>query len=183
MMDNAGSEAKATSRCSVPVWAMESAVRSMVSPGVREGEQSQQSNHSVVFLTGISWHRKTSLSANDFHPNHPSLLDPQSYLLPFVLLFPLLSVQRPGTRCMVATPTASHVHFHSSSWERRTTPARQMDVQMDSSGAPQRQTTRKISNTLSVLRRLVRHRSRNVNMELTVKLGLWIQWADVTFIQ
>ncbi len=39
MTDSAGSEARAASRCSVPVWATESAVRSWVSTGRREEKQ------------------------------------------------------------------------------------------------------------------------------------------------
>lgn len=58
----------------------------------------------------------------------------------------------------------SHVHSHSSSWERPTTPAPQMDAQMGSCGALHPQTLRKTSSTLSVLRRMVRLRNRVVNL-------------------
>lgn len=57
---------------------------------------------------------------------------------------------------MVVTLMVSPAHSHSSSRERPTIPAPQMDAQTDSSGAQQPQTMRKIANTLSVLKRMVR---------------------------
>lgn len=50
----------------------------------------------------------------------------------------------------------SPAHSHSSSRERPTIPAPQMDALTDSSGAQQPQTMRKIASTLSVLKRTVR---------------------------
>lgn len=54
------------------------------------------------------------------------------------------------------TPTVSRVLSPSSSWERPTTPAPQMDARTDSSGVLQPQTTRGTSSTHSVPRGTVR---------------------------
>lgn len=145
--DSAGSEARATSRCSVPVWATESAVRSGVSVR-REGRKKCLSR------------REISLSAPDScHHNQIALT-----LLYLPSALPLLSfiLQRPETRRTVETPTVSLACSRSSSWERPTTPAPQTDAQMGSSGALQAQTMRRTSSTLSVLRGTVRLRNRDL---------------------
>lgn len=109
-------------------------------------------------LSGVGWAEVGGRKSRWFKMNLRRLICGST------LKYSSFSLQRPGNRCTVATLMVRLVCSRLSSWERPTIPAPQMGGQMDSSGVQQLLTMRETSSTLSVLRKTVRLRNKDVNL-------------------